>query len=103
MPLSSYLTPVALLIGSNVFMTTAWYWHLRYKEVPLLSVILISWGLAFVRILPGGAGQSLRQRGLFGGAAQDHAGGDHALRVRGLLDGLSQASRSPGTRASASR
>ncbi len=29
-------------------MTTAWYWHLRYKEVPLLSVILISWGLAFV-------------------------------------------------------
>ena len=46
MPLSSYLMPVALLIGSNVFMTTAWYWHLRYKEVPLLSVILISWGLA---------------------------------------------------------
>ena len=29
-------------------MTTAWYWHLRYKEVPLFSVILISWGLAFV-------------------------------------------------------
>jgi uncharacterized protein (DUF486 family) len=46
MPLSSYLTPVALLIGSNVFMTTAWYWHLRYKEVPLLTVIAISWGLA---------------------------------------------------------
>ena len=48
MPLSSYLTPVALLIGSNVFMTTAWYWHLRYKEVPLLAVIAISWGLALV-------------------------------------------------------
>ena len=48
MPLSSYLTPVALLIGSNVFMTTAWYWHLRYKEVPLLTVIAISWGLALV-------------------------------------------------------
>ena len=46
--LSPYLLPVALLIGSNVFMTTAWYWHLRYKEVPLFSVILISWGLAFV-------------------------------------------------------
>jgi uncharacterized protein (DUF486 family) len=29
-------------------MTTAWYWHLRYKEVPLFSVILISWGLAFI-------------------------------------------------------
>ena len=48
MPLSSYLTPVALLIGSNVFMTTAWYWHLRYKEVPLLIVIAMSWGLALV-------------------------------------------------------
>ena len=46
--LPSYLTPIALLIGSNVFMTTAWYWHLRYKEVPLFSVILISWALAFV-------------------------------------------------------
>ena len=44
--LSPYLLPIALLIGSNVFMTTAWYWHLRYKEVPLLTVILISWGLA---------------------------------------------------------
>ena len=37
-----------MLIGSNVFMTTAWYWHLRFKEVPLFIVILISWGLAFV-------------------------------------------------------
>lgn len=46
--LSPYLMPIALLVGSNVFMTTAWYWHLRYKEVPLFSVILISWGLAFV-------------------------------------------------------
>jgi len=46
--LSPYLMPIAMLIGSNVFMTTAWYWHLRYKEVPLFSVILISWALAFV-------------------------------------------------------
>jgi uncharacterized protein len=45
--LSPYLTPVVLLIGSNVFMTTAWYWHLRYKDVPIFYVILISWGLAF--------------------------------------------------------
>ena len=48
MPLSPYLLPVAMLIGSNVFMTTAWYWHLRFKEVPLFQVILISWGLAFI-------------------------------------------------------
>lgn len=45
---SPYLLPVLMLIGSNVFMTTAWYWHLRYKEVPLISVIFLSWGLAFI-------------------------------------------------------
>ena len=45
--ISPYLFPILLLIGSNAFMTTAWYWYLRYKEVPLWQVILISWGLAF--------------------------------------------------------
>jgi uncharacterized protein len=42
-----YALPVLLLIGSNCFMTTAWYWHLRFREVPLWQVVLISWGLAF--------------------------------------------------------
>jgi uncharacterized protein len=46
--LSPYLSPILLLIGSNIFMTTAWYWHLRFKEVPLFTVILISWAMAFV-------------------------------------------------------
>ena len=46
--MSPYLTPILLLVGSNVFMTTAWYWHLRYKDVPLIYVIFISWALAFV-------------------------------------------------------
>jgi uncharacterized protein len=45
-PLSSYLLPILMLVGSNIFMTTAWYWHLRYKEVPLQYVILLSWSLA---------------------------------------------------------
>jgi hypothetical protein len=45
---SPYLMPILLLVGSNVFMTTAWYWHLRFKEVPLFYVILLSWGMAFV-------------------------------------------------------
>jgi uncharacterized protein (DUF486 family) len=46
--LSPYIYPIALLIGSNLFMTTAWYWHLRFKEVPLLTVIFTSWMLAFI-------------------------------------------------------
>jgi uncharacterized protein (DUF486 family) len=39
---------VALLLVSNIFMTTAWYGHLRFKEVPLWQAILGSWLIAFV-------------------------------------------------------
>jgi uncharacterized protein len=46
--LTPYVRPIVLLVASNVFMTAAWYWHLRYKEVPLFYVILISWGVAFI-------------------------------------------------------
>ena len=45
---SSYLLPILMLIGSNVFMTLAWYGHLRFKEVPLMGVILAAWGIAFI-------------------------------------------------------
>lgn len=38
---------VALLVLSNLFMTVAWYGHLRFKEVALWKVILASWGIAF--------------------------------------------------------
>lgn len=38
---------IFLLILSNVFMTFAWYGHLRFREAPLLLVIFISWGIAF--------------------------------------------------------
>ena len=45
---SSYLLPILMLVGSNVFMTLAWYGHLRFKEVPLIGVILAAWGIAFI-------------------------------------------------------
>lgn len=38
---------VLLLICSNVFMTIAWYGHLKYENVALWKVILVSWGIAF--------------------------------------------------------
>jgi len=41
------LRTIALLIASNIFMTFAWYGHLRFKEVALWKVVLISWGIAF--------------------------------------------------------
>jgi uncharacterized protein len=40
------MLPVVLLIGSNIFMTFAWYGHLKFKEVALWKVILVSWGIA---------------------------------------------------------
>jgi len=39
--------PIVLLTISNVFMTFAWYGHLKFKTKPLLLVILVSWGIAF--------------------------------------------------------
>jgi len=41
------MTTVFLLILSNLFMTAAWYGHLKYKSSPIWIVILISWGIAF--------------------------------------------------------
>jgi uncharacterized protein (DUF486 family) len=45
---SPYRLPIILLVCSNLFMTIAWYGHLRFKEVPLTGVILASWGIAFI-------------------------------------------------------
>ena len=44
----NYILPILLLVLSNIFMTFAWYGHLKYKTSPLLIVILVSWGIAFV-------------------------------------------------------
>lgn len=43
------LSTVFLLVGSNMFMTYAWYGHLKdLKGKPLLIVIIASWGIAFL-------------------------------------------------------
>ena len=42
------LLPILLLMTSNVFMTFAWYGHLRFMQVPLMTAILASWGIAFI-------------------------------------------------------
>ena len=38
---------IALLFASNVFMTAAWYGHLRFRNAPLWKAIVISWAIAF--------------------------------------------------------
>jgi uncharacterized protein (DUF486 family) len=45
---SPSVSPILLLIASNVFMTFAWYGHLKYKMAPLIMVIVASWGIAFL-------------------------------------------------------
>ncbi|MBN2537989.1 DMT family protein [candidate division WOR-3 bacterium] len=41
------MATIGLLLVSNVFMTFAWYGHLKYKSAPLWGVVLASWGIAF--------------------------------------------------------
>lgn len=46
--ISPSVLPILLLIGSNVFMTFAWYGHLKFTSTPLVTVIFISWGIALI-------------------------------------------------------
>lgn len=41
------LAPIGLLIASNLFMTFAWYGHLKFPSAALWVVVMISWGIAF--------------------------------------------------------
>ena len=40
--------PILLLFASNIFMTVAWYGHLKFRNSALWLVILVSWGIAFI-------------------------------------------------------
>lgn len=41
------LTTICLLAMSNIFMTWAWYGHLRHRDMPMIMAVLASWGIAF--------------------------------------------------------
>ncbi|MBN2971697.1 DMT family protein [Roseomonas aeriglobus] len=41
------IAPPMMLILSNVFMTFAWYGHLKHKSAPLWAAVIVSWGIAF--------------------------------------------------------
>lgn len=45
--LQSRAFPIVLLLFSNIFMTVAWYGHLRFRGAPLWQAVLVSWGIAF--------------------------------------------------------
>ena len=62
------LYTILLLISSNIFMTFAWYGHLKLQEMkvstnwPLYAIILFSWSIALAEILLHGSGQPHRIR-----------------------------------------
>ena len=45
--ISPSLLPILMLFASNVFMTFAWYGHLKFKGYALPLVVMVSWGIAF--------------------------------------------------------
>ena len=41
------VAPILMLVASNVFMTFAWYGHLKVEHKPLWIIVMVSWGIAF--------------------------------------------------------
>ncbi len=60
--LFNHATPIVLLLVSNGFMTFAWYGHLKFKSTALLTVIFVSWGIAFFEYAVQVAGRRLPNR-----------------------------------------
>jgi uncharacterized protein (DUF486 family) len=46
LPIAPFVRPILMLPASNLFMTFAWYGHLRFKQTSLPLVIMVSWGIA---------------------------------------------------------
>jgi uncharacterized protein len=44
--LTPAVLPILMLIGSNTFMTTAWYGHLKFPGAPMWIAVMVSWGIA---------------------------------------------------------
>jgi uncharacterized protein (DUF486 family) len=42
------MATIALLLVSNIFMTLAWYGHLKFPHLPMLTAVLIGWGIALI-------------------------------------------------------
>ena len=80
---------VLLLLVSNIFMTFAWYGHLRFKEVPLWKAIIVSWLIALVEYCFQVPANRWAPPALLCCAAEDHAGGNNAVRLRRVLAPIS--------------
>ena len=84
---------VLLLICSNVFMTIAWYGHLKYRQAPLFLAIVVSWLIAFAEYCFQVPANRIGYGEFTAFPVEDYPGSDHALRVCGLRLDLSRGTR----------
>ncbi len=90
------VTTVLLLTASNVFMTFAWYAHLKdLSHKPWIVAALISWGIALFEYLLQVPANRIGFSVLHARSAQDPAGGDHAKRVRSVCRFVYEAAAEP--------
>ena len=89
-PLQTLALTATMLAASNLFMTFAWYGHLKHlQSSPWWIAALVSWGIAlFEYLLQVPANRIGFAGGIDARAAEDRAGGDHARRLRSLRDAL---------------
>jgi len=79
---------ILLLTISNIFMTFAWYGHLKYRNEALSKVIIASWGIAFFEYCFQVPANRIGSYRIQHRAAQDHPGSDYTDGVRNLLGHL---------------
>jgi uncharacterized protein (DUF486 family) len=79
---------IVLLLISNVFMTFAWYGHLKYRSAALWKVIIASWGIAFFEYCFQVPANRIGSYEFNGAQLKTIQEGNHADRVFGFLDYL---------------
>lgn len=86
---SNPMITILLLVLSNIFMTFAWYRHLKYgHDWPLLKAILVSWTIAFLEYCPGGAGKSSWLRPVLWFPAQNYSRNRYVDRFHCFRDNI---------------
>ncbi len=80
---------VGLLTISNVFMTFAWYGHLKFRDVSLWKVILISWLIAFFEYLLPGTSEQNRIIPVLRCTTKNYSRSHYARRLQRFLGGVS--------------
>src|ERR1017187_9815800 len=79
------MSTVVLLTISNIFMTFAWYGHLKYRHAPLFKVILISWVIAFAEYCFQVPANRIGSYEFTAAQLKTIQDGDHVKRVFGIL------------------